>query len=73
MTSATHDAPVHIPKARRGGWLGIVYVCVAPLGVAAAVLVASLGRSIRTRRSSSWWPGILLSGVALYLARRPRA
>jgi amino acid transporter len=56
-----------------GGWLGIAYVCLAPLGVAAAVLVASLREEESHVGQFLVVAGILASGVVLYLARRPRA
>jgi amino acid transporter len=56
-----------------GGWLGIAYVCLAPLGVAAAVLLASFREEHSHAGQFLVVAGILLSGVALYLARRSRA
>ena len=69
---------VRKPQAERafavpGGWLGIAYVCLAPLGVAAAVLLASLREQHSHAAQFLVVAGILLSGVVLYLARRPRA
>jgi amino acid transporter len=55
-----------------GGWLGIAYVCLAPLGVAAAVLLASLREEDSHAGQFLVVAGILASGAALYLARRPR-
>ncbi|MFI5183764.1 MAG: APC family permease [Vicinamibacteria bacterium] len=56
-----------------GGWLGIAYVCLAPFSVAAAVLLASLREEQSHAGQFLVVAGILLSGAALYLARRPRA
>jgi amino acid transporter len=69
---------VRQPKAVRafavpGGWLGIVYVCLAPLGVATAVLLASLLEEHSHAGEYLVVAAILVSGVTLYLARRPRA
>jgi amino acid transporter len=69
---------VRKPQADRvfavpGGWLGIAYVCLAPLGVAAAVLLASFREEHSHAGQFVVVAGILLSGAVLYLARRPRA
>ena len=66
------------PQAERafavpGGWLGIAYVCIAPLGVAAAVLLAGLREEESHAGQFLVVGGVLASGVVLYLARRPRA
>ena len=63
------------PEAERsftvpGGWLGIAYVCMAPLGVAAAVMVASLREEESHAGQFLVVAGVIASGVALYLARR---
>jgi amino acid transporter len=68
---------VRKPQAARafsipGGWLGIAYVCVAPLGVAAAVLLASLREEHSHAAEYLVVAAILVSGAVLYLARRPR-
>jgi amino acid transporter len=55
-----------------GGWFGIAYVCMAPLGVAAAVLLASLREEQSHGGQFLLVAGILTSGAVLYLARRPR-
>lgn len=65
------------PDARRsfrvpGGWLGIGYICLAPMAVAAAVLLASLQDEQSHASQFLVVGGVLLSGVALYFARRSR-
>ena len=53
-----------------GGWLGIAYVCVAPLGVATAVLLAGAHEERSHLAQYLVVAGVLLSGAALYVARR---
>lgn len=55
-----------------GGWVGIAYVCIAPFSVAAAVLLASLQEETSHAGQFLVVAGVVLSGVALYLVRRPR-
>jgi len=55
-----------------GGWPGVGYVCLAPIGVAAAVLLASLQDEQSDAPQFLGVGAILLSGMVLYLARRTR-
>ena len=61
--------PFRIP----GGLAGLAYVCLPPLGVSAAILASALHEGSLSDRQCLIIAGIVLSGVLLYLIRRPRA
>jgi amino acid transporter len=56
-----------------GAMWGLAYVCLPPLGVSAAILATTLHEGGLSGRQCLIIAGIVLSGVLLYLIRRPRA